>query len=355
MKIWDKYILKRFILYFVLFFWVLVFLFVLVDAVDNLDKFIDNRANPGDVVRYYLFYLPYIFAFVMPIVSVLSGGLAFGQASKDREILSLENGGVSKVRAGAPVLIAGLIISLVVLVGANTFVPCSNRLKNEVKTERIMKGRRNPQRSFDDIVYQGKRGIIVFLRHYEPWRNYGENASVQFFKDDKLVKRYDAEHFSFDGENLVLRDGFMRIFTEENETTMMFKIKSIPLNLPAELLKKRTTTDEMGSFELMDFIRKMRDWGFVPLKEQVDLYIRFSFPFASFILLLFGIPFSLKYRRFGLFIGVGYTLLISFVYYSAVRAGQALGYDGTFSPAFAALAPNIIFLFAGIVFYFKNK
>ena len=73
MKILDKYILRNF--WGTLIFSLMAFclIFIIVDLIGYLDKFIDRNVPYVAIVKYYLYYLPYIIVLSFP-VAVLRGG-----------------------------------------------------------------------------------------------------------------------------------------------------------------------------------------------------------------------------------------------------------------------------------------
>lgn len=353
MKIWDLYILRTFISYLIVFLVGFVLLFILVDLIDNLDKFIDNKAKLVDIIKYYGLFLPYIAIFVLPIASVTSCGVCCGISSRNREIISLENSGITRARASKPIIFSGILLSIIVLFLVNLVIPNANKSRNRFKAERIMKRKGLSKRAIENVIYQGEKGVLVFISQFDPQQNAGKGVSIQIFDENRLKERYDSDRFHFSGNNIILEKGFKRIFTENSESIAVFDKFVMKLKLPSEIFEKQLSSEEMTTPKLLEFIRKTRSWGFIPLRELVDLYIRFSFPFANLILLLLTSQISLKLRKYSIFSGLGYSFLISFLYYSAVRAGQALGYDGAFSPLFAALAPTIIFFISGLILYLK--
>jgi len=74
------------------------------------------------------------------------------------------------------------------------------------------------------------------------------------------------------------------------------------------------------------------------------------------IILLFCVPLvsaSSRSRGRGIIFAIG--LLVCFLYLSALRICQSLGYNGVLSPMFAAWFPNIVFATIGIFFVIKAE
>ena len=112
--------------------------------------------------------------------------------------------------------------------------------------------------------------------------------------------------------------------------------------------KKQEKPDEMDYPDLKDFIENQQRAGQDVSRWLVDFYGKISFPFASFIVVLFGIPFSSIKRRSGLGIEFGIAVAICFLYMIFLKFSQAFGYNGDLNPLLTAWLANIIFFVAGI-------
>jgi lipopolysaccharide export LptBFGC system permease protein LptF len=83
--------------------------------------------------------------------------------------------------------------------------------------------------------------------------------------------------------------------------------------------------------------------------------MKISFPFANFIIVLFGAPLASGRKRTGKALGFGLSLLICFVYYGFIKAGQVLGREAMLPPLLAAWIGNAIFGAMGIFFLVKAR
>ena len=90
-------------------------------------------------------------------------------------------------------------------------------------------------------------------------------------------------------------------------------------------------------------------------KEWVELYLKITFPFANFILVLIGIPLAANPRRSGPSVGFGLSIIISFIFFVLIRTGQSLGNNGKIPPLLAASVGDIFFLLVGAALFFKAR
>jgi lipopolysaccharide export system permease protein len=83
--------------------------------------------------------------------------------------------------------------------------------------------------------------------------------------------------------------------------------------------------------------------------------MKIAFPLINFVVVLIGASLSTRIRRGGMAIGFGVSLLISFVYYCALRAGQSLGHGGALPPLLAAWSANLIFGAIGLTLFLRAQ
>ena len=93
-----------------------LFVSTIILAAGNIIQTADMVMNKGvelfQVVKIFLFFLPYVLTFTIPI-SVLSAVLlGFGRLSGDNEVTALRTSGVSIYKVILPVVVCGFIISL---------------------------------------------------------------------------------------------------------------------------------------------------------------------------------------------------------------------------------------------------
>ena len=125
-----------------------------------------------------------------------------------------------------------------------------------------------------------------------------------------------------------MEDVIERNFSNDSEIVT----RSVKLNIgslhitPIEIIKKEEKPDEMGYFDLQKFIDRQERSGHNVARWKVELYSKISFPFASFIVVFFGVPFAYGKRRSGLAIQFGISLLICFIYLAFIKVSQVFGY-----------------------------
>ncbi len=357
MKIFDQYILKQFLVAFVWCIIVFYLVFLLVDIIEDIDYYIDNNAKLKYIASYYFYFSPYIIILILPLCTLFAATLTCSILSKNMETVAIRSAGVSTIRIALPLIISGLIISIFSLFFAELVMPTANTRRDFIKENKISRQGSRRREVKRDFIFKGDDRQLFHFDSYNIQTARGENVTIQAFgRDNRLVLRMDASEMYWNNGLWVFKDLYIRAFEGSTATTSHFDERSYSFaEEPSDFAAKVPDPDQMGFFELREYIRNIRSWGGDPQKELVDLYMKTSFPFANFILLLLSLPLTLIFRRSGLVLGLGQSLLIAFIYYSIIRAGQAVGYNGQISPFLAAYAGNLLFLTAGGGFLFAFK
>lgn len=351
MKTLDKYILKYFLAFLVLTLVAFVIIFYVFDIIDNLGKLMDKGARLADVFLYYLTYMPFIIVMVSPIAVLLAASFTCGNMSRHREIIAIRSSGVSSLRVAFPLLIFGFIWSIIMMVFAELIVPETNSAREQIKQERIDKRTTKGNVKLRNILYRTDNDEVVSIGALDIKRGIARDVLiVKFISKEKIRTMTRAREMEFNGYGWTLKDGYTHDFSPNTENPYeRFSTRDFALKeSPEELGAKKAAPNEMGFFKLRDFIRRVRRAGGMPLTELTDLFMKISYPFINFIILLFGVPLTLRFRQSGMVLGFAQSITIAFIYFIAIRVGQVMGYHGTLSPLLASTIGNIIFGTTGL-------
>jgi len=358
-KIIDRYIIRKFIT--ILFFNILAFIviFVVIDLIENLDKFLSFDATLGDVFLYYVFYIPFIIILTLPVSMLLSSLFSLGSMAQHNEIIAIKSSSVSLYRILLPVLIISFLISIATGLAGETFVPKTNRLRLDIYRYNIKKESRQIQTSRSQIAIQDEDNRQIYIQYYETSRKRAHKVNIIQAANNRITHRLDARFMEWnsDSSNWYLIDVTARAFTETSESitrydTLRYTDSKI---VPEDLLDLEIQPEEMNYAELDRFVDKMLALGADARRWLVDLYMKISYPLANFIIVLFGAPLAAKKRRSGPALGFAIALLISFIYFLFLRTGQVLGHKGDLEPWLAAWIGNIVFGVGAIIVLIRER
>jgi lipopolysaccharide export system permease protein len=361
-KILDRYIVRQFTVSFLFGLVAFLLIFVLVDAMEHLDDFIDAHAPMKTVIDYYIAFLPEIIKLMTPVAVLLGSLFVIGRLSTNSELTAMKSSGVSLYRVLTPFLAVAFLISFASIYLNGWVVPRANAKKYNI--ERTVLNRGNDFSTRMNIFFQEGPRRIVSMNYFDPQTNIASHVSIQDFADSNmtvLVRRYDAPKMNWIGttpastvlpiRGWTLLKGAMRDFEGNTQHLSFFDSLAMgKLSLtPSDIEKKQRKPDEMEYGDLREFIQNQERAGQDVSRWLVDFHSKLAFPFASVIMVLFGVPFASARPRSGLALGFGICTAVTFIYLAFMKVSQVIGYNGDVNPLLTAWLANLIFLAAGIV------
>ncbi len=352
MKILDKYLIKQFLQ--TIFFGLIAFtlIFVVIDMMENLDDFIDQNVAAPIILHYYFVFSPDIIKLITPIAVLFGALFTVGKAAQLSELTAIKSSGVSMYRFMLPFLITAFFISMFSIYFAGYLVPMANKTKLNIEMNYLKKGFNY---SGSNIFFQDTKTRIVNISYFDNANLQANRVSIQGFDKNDITRmdyRIDAVRMTYDtlDHTWIAKNGIERIFHKNTQTADYFKeMRLDSLNFtPSELLTKQQKPEEMDLTDLKQSIETQERAGNDPTDSLIEYYSRFSFPMASLVIVLFGLPISANKRRGGLAVQVGINILITFLYLVFMKISQAFGKNGALDPLLTAWFANLIFLAAAI-------
>ena len=353
MKIIDRTIIRQFLSTAAFSLIAVLLVFIVIDVMEKLDDFIDKQATAGVIVQYYVFFIPEIIKLIIPVAMLLASLFVTARLSTQNELTAMKSGGISLYRVMAPFVAVSLIVSALSVYFNGWVVPLANQRKFSI--ERVYLHKDVVNASGANIYIQDSRTRILSLGYFDDARNIASRVSIQDFSPADptvMTDRMDAVSMAWDSasRSWTLNNCTRRWFEGDSERIRQYAL--LPAGElhfdPDDLRKKQEKPDEMDYYTLQQFIRSQEEAGQDVARWLVDFYSKISFPFASVIVVLFGVPFASRKRRGGVGVQLGISLLICFIYLIFMKVSQVFGYNGDINPLLTAWSANIMF-FAGAV------
>jgi len=351
LRIHDRYILRQYIKILLISVLAFVVIYITVDIFEEIDNFLDNEAVVIDIVEYYIYSVPFILTYIIPVSLLLGAVFSMGVMSRRNELTALIASGVSLIRIATPILITAVLVSVGSAYFNDEVVTHANRKNTEIMRYKIERKTPPPPGIKQNFHYLGAHGFVYLARNYNHESQALYDVVIQQFDGNTLMRRIDARRAVWNDSLWTLSNGVERVFDAGKEEARPFEELALPeiAETPGDFGKKEIEQDNMTYKELRDYIEKVRRSGGEVRRYLVDLHFKLSFPFAGSIFVLIGIAFASGKRKQSMATGFGVTLLISFLYYGVLRVGQTLGHNGVIPPLLAAQLGNIIFLGIGLL------
>jgi lipopolysaccharide export system permease protein len=359
MKILDKYLIKQFLQ--TILFGLLAFtlIFIVIDAMENLDEFLDQDVPTFIILHYYSVFAPEIIKLIIPVAVLFGALFTAGKASNLSELTAMRASGVSLYRFMAPFVVTSLLISFTAVYFSGYVVPMANKTKIRIEQEYLKKGL-----SFtgSNIYFQDSKTKIVSISFFDNAINRANRISIQEFDENNITRmnyRLDAKSLQYDStkSKWLALDGINRRFSKTGETAIYFDSLEISdLNFsPIDLSKKQRKVQEMDLNELSELIDSQKRAGNDPTTTLIEYHSRYAYAMTSVIIVLFGLPISTNRRKGGLAVQVGINILIAFIYLVFMKVSQAFGKNGELDPLLTAWFANLIFLAGAFITLPKMK
>jgi LPS export ABC transporter permease LptG len=361
-SILDRYIARAYLGNIFLVLGAFCAIYTLAEFMDLIDDVEQNHVRGQVVVHYYAYHIFFIAHFMAPM-AVLVGVLAtFGILARRNEVTAMKAGGISLYRAAGPVLVVGILASLV-LYGFQEFVlPTTNRIAgmdfNVIKgrppqssgrlDRRWVLGSDNRFYNYDYLtekgrpvgVAEGRRGLDF---SFFGLRVYDVDATSWEMRDVLYAREAD-----WNGGGYNLQDGWRRTLKPRSAYRTFEAARTRDLEAPSYFRREERPSDTMSFPELQSHITSLAALGFDVLPLLVQLHRKLAFPLVALVMTLLGIPFAFVVARRGALYGIATSIVVAIVYWVFMETFSALGNNAILPPVLAAWAPNLIFGATGL-------
>lgn len=356
MKLIDRYILLNILTPLLYCLMAFLMLFVIFDLFSNFSDFIEASTPLPRVLRFYLYLVPSVLIFIVPVSLLLAVLYGLSQLTRNNELTAMRASGVSLYRLMVPIICIGITASISVAVINETVAPWSSYWTSQFVQAQRYDGEisfhitpnlpfKNPNARRDWMIGEFNRQtydmsrIEVFQEHEDRPGGQRIRASSgrwldgQWWFIDANIQELDERGFPMGLPRTVTRVPMME-FTET----------------PRDLINVTKDPQFLSSRELQSYIDAHQHLsGETLARYRVDLHYRLAMPWISMIVTLLGLPIGAHTGRKGALGGISIALGLFFSFYVLMNLGMALGKKEIIIPWLSVWLPNLIYLIIGIV------
>ena len=345
MRILDVYIIKKFLLTFLMMFLLFIPIGILVDISEKIDKFKEHELSFTQILDYYSDFVWYYGYFLFPIFVFLSVIWFTSKLSSNSEITAILSSGISFNRFLRPYIISALIIFLFSAFSGMFIVPEKNISFNEFQFKYLSKNKKD--RDLSNLYKQISENEYIYVSSYNPTRSQAYNFSYELFNENKLLEKINARNIRWIEDDSIFRltDFFKRKFNEELEIIESRRIYDTIFNFNIDDLSSlKYQAKALNFFELNDFIDEERASGSPLLNDHLlEKNRRFSIPFSVIILTLLAVSVSSFKRRGGIGINLAFGISLAFIFIFFDKFFSVLVVKTDLNAMIGAWAPNFVF------------
>ena len=343
----DRYIMRKYVAIFGFVFVSALSVSAIVNFFDRIDSVYEHNKSLGLLFAFIWYKIPESVQYIFPVTALIATLLSLGLLTKFNEITAMKACGISLYRILVPILVLSGLVSFCSFYVQENILPDSNKRAEQVWSEILDM----PARSYGNLdrrwLLSRTKDRIYHYRYFD--RNASVFSQISIFEIEpiswSLEKRIFSEKGYLEEQDLTLSDAWTRKF-EGSMVAWFEKQETMLLSQTEEknyFLKEWEEPDQMSYGELKEYIRQIEERGFETLKFKVDLNFKLTFPLASLIMALLGIPFAFSMGKRGALVGIGLSVIIAIVFWGAIATFRSLGYVNYLSPFLAAWGPSLIF------------
>ena len=285
---------------------------------------------------------------------MFSSTYVLGTFVKNKEMLAIENSGISLFKFSMPMFMIVIALCLLLVLFWQFVAAPLNKVSFAAND--AMRGNEKASKSGPWELFGGDN-YLYFIETYYYEEQYMQNTIILKLNDDGGIRfRISSPHIQWNNEDRkwYVLDGILTTFNENKE----IKVEKI-YNYPLEVLERpehfygRPLLDSMTLTEEAHIIRLQKEVNMNTSKLETDFHYRISYCFSGFIIVLLASLFSKFSTQSVLVVSLVLVILVALFYYSIVMIFRSMGEAGNMNPFIAAWMPNIIFAILCILAFKK--
>jgi lipopolysaccharide export system permease protein len=366
MKITHLYVMKDILTYFLIAVLIFSVVFMMGKTLQLTDLLVNKGVSLFDIGKLLIYFLPSSLIFMIPIALLLGVLITFVRLSSDNEIVAFKASGVSLYQLTPPVLFLSVMAYLLTTFLVIYALPWGNQgfkyvLYDIAKTKAYTALKeRTFNDSFDGIVIyvdktplRGKRLERIFIHSEGKQEAEGESKTI-LAKEGYVITNPDSHEIIFHligvtGDQMSKGGkSYARI-----ESDALVQRLTFGGNLSRiRGFRARDWEMSIGELRTKIKIKKMLHQDYT--EQLLEIYRKFSIPFACVAFGLMGIPLGVQPRRSGKSYGFILGILVVLGYYVLLTSMETLASNGNLPPLIASWAPNFVLIAIGIYLLVKT-
>ena len=307
-----------------------------------------SGVSVGVVLQLLAFNMPAIVVITFPVAFLFATLLATGRLGRDSEVTALRACGTSFRRLTIPIMIGAILVSFAGFWVNDEVVPRANRAV--VDLVRTIMLRQSKPVFKDNVFFKGKDNRYFYIKQVDQRTNIMYDIMI-FDRTGDLPVVITSKEGTWSGTQWHLTNGVIHRYgtTDFVQVEQPFSNYEVTVDANPETFFTQgdLSPQEQTSRQLKGQIDTMKSGGVDTKAIEVDYYLKFSLPFATFFVALLAAPLGLKFARLGAFIGVALTIALVFVYYIVMSIARSMGNAGMIDPITAAWVHNYLFGIVG--------
>ncbi len=359
-KIIDAYVAREILAPFGLGVLLLTFALVTARLLKLTEMVVNHGVSLGAVASLIGFIMPAFLELTFPMAVLLGVLMGFGRMSGDRELIAARACGISLYRLAMPVLAVAFAVYALSSWLAFSVRPWANRNLEQ----RIFDLTRTATSAGlkEKVFNRGFPGLVVYVDTISPADGTLHGVMISDARNpnqqNTIIARRGIIIPDEASKSITLRlfDGSLFGVEADRNSSHVTSFRTYDLNVRPEEGTElgRRSPDEMSYAELRQTIASARAAGEPDYESETELASKYTVPFTTLLFAVMGVPLGLKPARGGQSERFGLAIALFFLYYSLMRAGEALAERAQMNAYFAMSIPDLIFAVLAIWLFLRS-
>ena len=332
--------------------------YLVLDMMDKIPRFVRAGGAAGDMAAFFLLKIPEMIGQTAPFSILMATLLTLGFLSRSNEITAMRSSGISLGRIALPLVMLGVLASLLLLGNAEFVVPRCYEQMERVERVAIRKQGSNAVFKRNNIWFRSD-SMILQAQLFDPPARMLKGVIV-WNLDATLnpVSRIDAERAEYRNgtwtlHNLEIKDfsrgrGYLSTRASAMDSTLNLRIDDLKV--------LDNNADNLSFRKLREYAASLKNGGYPAHRYLAMMHAKLASPCAAFVMVILGIPFAMRNSRSGgIALGIGASIAIGFAYFVAHAVLMSYGRSGVLPPLLAAWGANLLFAAGGIWLTMSRK
>ncbi|MDR2619074.1 MAG: LptF/LptG family permease [Treponema sp.] len=343
----DRYLVKQFIPIFVVALSMFILLLSLIDLFANLWRYLNYEVPARDILRVSFYYLPKSFSYALPISLLFAAAYTLGDLYARNELTSVFSSGIPFWRFSLSLLIIGAFASLFSFFFDDMVVIPTLKMKTDL-SQVLLHQQRTENNS--DIVIKARNGQLIYSVDY-----YDHNAQVlngvsiiEQDSEGRLLSLVRSSQASWAEDHWILSNPIIYEWREGLLRTRAMEPADIYRELPDTFRRNMVNVEELSASDAGLLVRDLKTAGLPFIEPLAEYYHRFSFPTASFVVMILSISMGGRFKKNILLMSLLASLASAVVFYVMEMISMMMAKLGYIPPFIGAWFPVIVFIILGL-------
>lgn len=367
MRLSDRYFFQELLGPFAAATGIVLMLLVSSGLYSELEPMVRNHWPIALVIQDLLLTLPSSMVLALPVSTAIAASMTINRMARDNEITVLRSFGLTLKRAFVPLVLFGLLTSILNLWIANRVVPWAAKEQARVKDRA---GNFN-----SDNARPIELGLTIPIENKVVTFNTAQKVSDKRYRLDQIViverppagtndftrimtaETADYENGKWSLQNVVYhnygKDGMAEADLHQQAATLNMRIDFSALYQ----MQSGQQFDRLSYEDLTQRAEDSARYGNISEARtlEVERWFKLSLPMMGVVLVICGAPLSLRFARTGAFTGVLLAIIIIFVGWNTLLLMKYVAFGGLLPPIVAAWFTNVLFLIIGFVLIWTQE